>query len=58
MKIEVFKGHNKEWFFRLVARNGRKIAQSEGYKQRAHAIKTAKRIKRDAIIATIEIIAP
>ncbi len=42
MKIRIFKSLiNGQWYFRVLARNGKKIAQSEGYKRRAGAIRTA-----------------
>jgi len=34
--------HVKEWRFRIRARNGEIIAQSEGYKAKADAIDTAR----------------
>lgn len=45
MKIQVFKSPvNRQWYFHLKARNGKLIAQSEGYHKKASAIKTAKRL--------------
>jgi len=41
MKIHIFKVP-AGWYFHIKGRNGRIIAQSEGYKTRAGAIKTAK----------------
>ena len=35
---------NKEWYFRLVARNGRTVCQSEGYKRKSAALRTCGRI--------------
>ena len=44
-KVQVFQSkRNKQWYFRIVGGNGKKVAQSEGYKTRASAIKTVKRI--------------
>ncbi len=34
-------GLHQEYYFRLVAKNGRIIAQSEGYHRKADCIKTA-----------------
>ena len=34
-KIEIFKGRNKQFYFRAVAKNGKIVAQSEGYKSKA-----------------------
>jgi uncharacterized protein YegP (UPF0339 family) len=40
MKFHVYKSRNCEWRWRLVARNGRIVAESgEGYKSRAHILK-------------------
>lgn len=30
---------NRQWYFRLVAGNGKTVAQSEGYKRKANAVK-------------------
>jgi uncharacterized protein YegP (UPF0339 family) len=30
-KIEIFKGTNEQFYFRVVASNGEIVAQSEGY---------------------------
>jgi uncharacterized protein YegP (UPF0339 family) len=38
MIYEIFRGKNKQFYFRLKARNGRIIAQSEGYKRKAGVI--------------------
>ncbi len=44
MSIELFKSHlNNQWYFNLRGLNGRRIAQSEGYKRKASALKTIKR---------------
>lgn len=37
---------NGQWYFRLVAGNGKPIAQSEGYKRRANAVKGAYAVVR------------
>lgn len=41
MNVEVFKGKNGEWYFRVKAANGEPIAHSEGYKNLRDAIDTA-----------------
>lgn len=43
LKAYVFQGERAQWYFQIKARNGEIIAQSEGYKQQAMAIKTAKK---------------
>jgi hypothetical protein len=41
MKIIVYKDRKKEWRWRLVARNGKIVAESgEGYKRKRSALKT------------------
>jgi uncharacterized protein YegP (UPF0339 family) len=44
MKIQIFRSglSAANWYFRILAKNGKIIAQSEGYKSRKGAIKTAK----------------
>lgn len=44
-KITIYKDLNGEWRWRMVASNGRIIADSaEGYKRRSHALRMAKKI--------------
>jgi len=40
LRIKLFKSKG-QWFFRVVANNGRIVAQSEGYKQRQSCTNTA-----------------
>lgn len=43
MIIEIFQSpKNKNYFFRIKARNGRIIAQSEGYKRKTSALNAFK----------------
>lgn len=54
MSIELFKSRfSGEYFFRLVARNGKIVAQSEGYKRKASAIKTIKRFWPRALLEEV-----
>ena len=41
-KIQVVKG-KKQWFWRIVARNGKTLAHSETYSSKGKAVQTAKR---------------
>ena len=41
-KIIIFQGLNDQYFFRVIGKNNKTIAQSEGYKLLASAVKTAK----------------
>lgn len=44
-QYEIFKGEDKQWYWRLVGRNGEIVfCTSEGYTRRASAIKMAKRM--------------
>lgn len=52
--IQVFKGENGQHYFRVKADNGKTVAQSEGYKSRRNAVKTANRLK--VIIAGAKIV--
>jgi uncharacterized protein YegP (UPF0339 family) len=45
MKLELYKDVDKEWRWRIIARNGRTVADStEGYKKRATLKKTLRRM--------------
>jgi uncharacterized protein YegP (UPF0339 family) len=41
-KVIIFIGENDQYYFRIVGKNNKTIAQSEGYKLLASAVKTAK----------------
>ncbi len=45
MKFHIFIGKKKQFFFRLVARNGKIVAASEGYNSRQAAMHTISRIR-------------
>lgn len=56
MKIHTYRSKmNKQFYFRIVARNGRIVAQSEGYKRAASRDRTIALFKRT--IANMEIVA-
>lgn len=42
MKIEIFKGKDKQWYSRIVAANGETIYHSEGVKNKKDCKSTAK----------------
>lgn len=55
MKFEVYRDAQKQYRWRLIASNGRQIADSsEGYKRRVDCIRAIDRIQADAENATIE----
>lgn len=45
MKIKVFKGMDGQWYWHILASNGKKMCQSEGYKKKATLLKTLKSLK-------------
>lgn len=52
--FEIFKDSNGGWRFRLRARNGEIVAQSESYTRKDSAIEGAKACRRAAFWAAIE----
>ena len=52
--FKVFRDTKGEWRWRLVAANGKIIAQSEGYTRRQDARKGARAVARTAPIAYID----
>jgi uncharacterized protein YegP (UPF0339 family) len=48
MKFEIYKDDKREWRFRLKARNGEIIAQSESYKNRLDCLHAVELIKKSA----------
>jgi uncharacterized protein YegP (UPF0339 family) len=56
MRIVIFRSAlYRQWYFRIVAANNRIVAQSEGYKRKASAIKTAEAIRADCLFCPIEV---
>ena len=53
MRFEIFKDTAREFRFRLVAKNGRIIAQSEGYKTRAGVRGGIKSVQNNAPYAVV-----
>lgn len=54
MSIELFKSRlSGQWHFRLVARNSKIVAQSEGYKRKASALKTIRRFWPRALLEEV-----
>jgi uncharacterized protein YegP (UPF0339 family) len=45
MNVEVFKGKDGKWYFRVKAANGEPIAHSEGYHNLRDAIDTAENLR-------------
>lgn len=45
MNVEVFKGKDGQYYFRIKAANGEPIAHSEGYKNLRDAIDTAELLR-------------
>lgn len=55
--IEVFLGDDRQWYWRVKARNGRIVAQSEGYTTKGNAQTGVKALCRalDADLDYIEV---
>ena len=53
-KFTFFRDVAGQYRWRLIAGNGEQIANSEAYTQYAHAVRSAKRIKELASLATVE----
>jgi uncharacterized protein YegP (UPF0339 family) len=48
-EFNIYKGDDGDWWWRLVAANNEKIADSgEGYTRRTSCVDAVKRVKRDA----------
>ena len=47
MKFEVYKGNNKEHYFKLVDDTGKTLLSSEGYKQKASVINGLESVKKN-----------
>ena len=55
MKIIILKSkRNKQWYFRIVASNGKKVAHSEGYRNKSDCVKTANLLMANLSTAKIE----
>ena len=52
-RFEIFKGKNRQFYFRLKAANGRIIAASEGYKSRDGCLLGIHSVKGNAAEAEI-----
>lgn len=46
-KIEIFKGVDKQYYFRIIAENGEIIAVSEAYKNKTNCKKGIKSIREN-----------
>jgi uncharacterized protein len=55
--LEVYRSpQNDQWYFRITARNGEIVAQSEGYTRKEDAIRGAKDARRAARFASVRVI--
>jgi uncharacterized protein YegP (UPF0339 family) len=50
-KIEMFQGENKQFYFRIRGRNGKVVAQSEGYQNRG-GVRTGIRALKKILLVT------
>lgn len=54
MQIEIFKSEkNQNYYFTIRANNGQTVAQSEGYREKRNAAKTARSLKWRLLFAKI-----
>ena len=59
MKFEVYKSaKDSQWRFRMIARNGKNIGMSEGYKRRSDCTRTISSIKATAVLADVVVLDP
>ena len=49
-RVELHRGRDKLWYFRRVAANNEIVADSEGYQNRADAVKIAHKIYPDVAV--------
>jgi len=57
MRFEIFKDRKGEWRWRLIARNGRIVADgAEGYASKRNALRAVKTVARGARIARIDVL--
>lgn len=52
--INVFVGKDDQWYWNVKARNGRVVAQSEGYQTKQGAIKGAQALGKALGLTTVE----
>lgn len=56
-RIEVYRAgfRKRQWAFRFVAANGKKVAYGETYKHKIDAVSTADLVRRDFMNAEISV---
>ena len=56
-KLQIYKGKKGGWYIRIVARNGKIVADGgEAYSTRSNAIRAGKRLTVSISTATIDIL--
>jgi uncharacterized protein YegP (UPF0339 family) len=56
-KIQIYKGKKGGWYIRIVAKNGKIVADGgEPYANKANALRATKRLMSNIYSATIEVI--
>lgn len=43
-RFDVFQGKDGDWYWTVIARNGERVCQSEGYKNKANAKRATERL--------------
>lgn len=46
--VEVFRGADRQWYYRTMHRNGEKKQSSEGLRRKIDAVKSARNMAKDA----------
>lgn len=54
-KYELYRGANRDWYWRFVAGNGEIVAQGEGYRRKIDAVKAIKLLQGSADAAVVVI---
>ncbi|HLD98174.1 MAG TPA: YegP family protein [Candidatus Nanoarchaeia archaeon] len=59
LKIIVKKSSkNNQWYFSIVSRNGKIMAQSEGYKKESNVLKSIQSLKNNLFLSDTIVIRP
>lgn len=53
MKVRIFKGEDGLWYWHILAKNGKKMCGSEGYKKKSSIINTVNSLKKSLAKAPI-----
>lgn len=54
MKIKLVRNKDKQWYFKIVASNGKTLCHSETYSKKSSALRAIILIKNSALLAPVE----